>query len=151
MLINILLSSLSVAARESIRPPSVTCYHTASNLHPIWSDHSPAPNVCAGHVGSLTSCSITCHTKCAEKSVKTMTSYQETIWSLQKIEKWKTYKFWLRIWKCHQIQLLTTFCNQKKHCVVFQHLCIKQHRKIRFWLQIFPKWIEVKSNGRIVI
>ena len=78
------------------------------------------------YFGRYQSENLTCHTKCAEKSVKTMTSYQEKFYSPPKIKNWKTYKFWSRIWKCHQIQLLTTFCNQKMYFVVFQLLCIKQ-------------------------
>ena len=39
----------------------------------------------------------------------------------------ETYtNFWSRIWKFHQIPILTTFCNQKMYFVFFQLLCIKR-------------------------
>ena len=37
----------------------------------------------------------------------------------EKLKNEKDTIFRSRIWKCHLIQILTTFCNQKRYCVIF--------------------------------
>ena len=62
--------------------------------------------------------SYPCHVKCAEKSVKTMTSNLEK-YAQKNIENWNNIQFFVLLVKkkSGQIQYLTPFCNQKRHFV----------------------------------